>query len=152
MGGVRMSEDEGDEKGTRGLFFFSCCLLRSPPLPAITPTHIYTNTYIHRPLKCAHMLVFRLYVIISNIQKHISSQWGKESVQSAPGSPGCTHILHSVADMTKPSAPQAMDSHVPHQHVMLHLNSCEHGIGGSIQQIVKLLGGWPCLYSLNKKI
>lgn len=62
-------------------------------------------------------IIFKL----SNTDRHAHAVSEEDkAVQSAPGSPRCTHIHHSVGDLTGPSAPQATDSHI---HTHLHFQT-----------------------------
>lgn len=80
-----------------------------------TPQIFWINLPAQRHFQCARM---HIMFTPSNIDRdtHTVSE-EEEAVQSAPGSPRCTHIHHSVADLTGPSALQAMDSHM---HIHLH--------------------------------
>ena len=132
MGGVRMSEDEGDEKERS---IISLCF--QDPAHACAQAFISMCRYIHVHLHqlvhgYAHMPALTMHTYAHNVHTPISFSVSvhtvsgeEESMQLAPGSPLCTHIHHSVVGLTEPSAPQAMSPHI-HTGKHTHLYTLTH--------------------------
>lgn len=63
-------------------------------------------------------------VSLSQTHIHAQRQWSERVSAVSPGSPHCTHIHHSVAVLTEPSAPQATGPHIHTSiHTPLHLHT-----------------------------